>query len=122
MDDRLTAKTLDDRVVNVAAGQQVPISGVVGSVADRRGQWHLSNRFVDGDVLTSARLAVAKTGVALTGTNALAGVVTGRRRRPADVRVLNNAGPTGRLSLDALAEFAQSADAPHDKRTHRRRR
>ena len=103
VDDRLTAKTLDE-VVNIAAGQQDSnLHALLDLLPIAAGSGTLSNRFVDGPVLTSAGWLRAKTG-SLTGTNALAGVVT-----DVDGRVLtfafisNNAGPTGRLSLDALA-------------------
>lgn len=103
VDDRLTAKTLDE-VVNVAAGRaDSNLRALLDLLPIAAGSGTLSNRFVDGDVLTSAGWLRAKTG-SLTGTNALAGVVT-----DVDGRVLtfafisNNAGPTGRLSLDALA-------------------
>lgn len=103
VDDRLTAKTLDE-VVNAAAGQKDSnLRALLDLLPIAAGSGTLSNRFVGGDVLTSAGWLRAKTG-SLTGTNALAGVVTDVNGRVLTFAFIsNNAGPTGRLSLDALA-------------------
>lgn len=104
VDDRLTAETLDE-VVNAAAGGDTPrLRPLVDLLPIAGGSGTLSNRFLDTDEGRAALgLLRAKTG-SLTGTNALAGFVT-----DADGRVLtfslisNNAGPTGRTAIDALA-------------------
>jgi D-alanyl-D-alanine carboxypeptidase/D-alanyl-D-alanine-endopeptidase (penicillin-binding protein 4) len=109
VNDRLTALTLDG-VVNAAAGDQssklrplldlLPIAGGSGT---------LSNRFIDTPAgLAAAGLLRAKTG-SLTGTNALAGIVTDAEGRVLTFSLIsNNAGPTGRTSIDALAATLRS--------------
>jgi D-alanyl-D-alanine carboxypeptidase/D-alanyl-D-alanine-endopeptidase (penicillin-binding protein 4) len=109
VNDRLTALTLDG-VVNAAAGGEtsrlrplldlLPIAGGSGT---------LSNRFVDTPAgLAAAGLLRAKTG-SLTGTNALAGIVTDAAGRVLTFSLISNdAGPTGRTSIDALAAALQS--------------
>ncbi len=104
VDNRLTATTLDE-VVGLAAGPDhrelrplldlLPIAGGSGT---------LSDRFLDPVASQGAAGWLrAKTG-SLTGTNALAGVVTDRSGRVLTFSFLsNNAGPTGRLAIDALA-------------------
>jgi D-alanyl-D-alanine carboxypeptidase/D-alanyl-D-alanine-endopeptidase (penicillin-binding protein 4) len=109
VNDRLTALTLDG-VVNAAAGDEtsklrplldlLPIAGGSGT---------LSNRFIDTPAgLAAAGVLRAKTG-SLTGTNALAGIVTDAAGRVLTFSLIsNNAGPTGRTSIDALAATLQS--------------
>jgi D-alanyl-D-alanine carboxypeptidase/D-alanyl-D-alanine-endopeptidase (penicillin-binding protein 4) len=109
VNDRLTALTLDG-VVNAAAGDEtstlrplldlLPIAGGSGT---------LSNRFIDTPAgLAAAGLLRAKTG-SLTGTNALAGIVTDAGGRVLTFSLIsNNAGPTGRTSIDALAATLRS--------------
>ncbi|MBY0441193.1 MAG: D-alanyl-D-alanine carboxypeptidase/D-alanyl-D-alanine-endopeptidase [Mycobacteriaceae bacterium] len=103
LDDRVTAKTLDD-VVQAAAGAHqpalrplldlFPVAGASGTLA---------NRFVDSDQAGPAGWLRAKTG-SLTATNSLAGVVTDRSGRVLTFAFIsNNAGPAGRTAIDALA-------------------
>lgn len=104
VDDRLTAKALDD-VVQAAAGPDqpalrplldlLPIAGGSGTLGDR-----FYNPATNNGPIGWLR---AKTG-SLTATNSLAGVVT-----DVDGRVLtfalisNDAGPTGRIAIDNVA-------------------
>ena len=110
VNDRLTALTLDG-VVNAAAGDEtsklrplldlLPIAGGSGT---------LSNRFIDTRCGPGGRRPAqrAKTG-SLTGTNALAGIVTDAGGRVLTFSLIsNNAGPTGRTSIDALAATLRS--------------
>jgi D-alanyl-D-alanine carboxypeptidase/D-alanyl-D-alanine-endopeptidase (penicillin-binding protein 4) len=103
VDDRLTAKTLDD-VIGTASGTShqamrplldvLPIAGGSGT---------LSNRFVDEQSGDAAGWLRAKTG-SLTGTNTLAGIVTDVSGRVLTFSLMsNNAGPTGRNAIDAVA-------------------
>ncbi|HTM86326.1 MAG TPA: D-alanyl-D-alanine carboxypeptidase/D-alanyl-D-alanine-endopeptidase [Mycobacterium sp.] len=109
VDDRLTALTLDD-VVNAAAGDTEPaLRPLVDLLPIAGGSGTLSNRYLD---TVPGRAAAgwlrAKTG-SLTGTNALAGIIT-----DADGRVLtfalisNNAGLSGRTAIDTLAAVLRS--------------
>jgi D-alanyl-D-alanine carboxypeptidase/D-alanyl-D-alanine-endopeptidase (penicillin-binding protein 4) len=108
VDDRLTAKTLDE-VVNVAVGDGEPkLRPLVDLLPIAGGSGTLSNRYLDDGQKSSAGFLRAKTG-SLTGTNSLAGIVT-----DADGRVLtfafisNNCGPTGRIALDNFAAVLRS--------------
>lgn len=103
VDDRVTAKTLND-VVQAAAGPNqpalrplldlFPVAGASGT---------LSGRFVDQGTDGPAGWLRAKTG-SLTATNSLAGVVTDRSGRVLTFAFIsNNAGATGRTAIDALA-------------------
>jgi D-alanyl-D-alanine carboxypeptidase/D-alanyl-D-alanine-endopeptidase (penicillin-binding protein 4) len=109
VDDRLTAETLDE-VVNAAAGEDRPdLRPLVDLLPIAGGSGTLSNRYLDTD---SGRAAAgflrAKTG-SLTGTNALAGIVTDDSGRVLTFALLsNNAGPTGRTAIDALAATLRS--------------
>lgn len=109
VDDRLTAETLDE-VVNAAAGSTEPaLRPLVDLLPIAGGSGTLSNRYVDTD---SGRAAVgwlrAKTG-SLTGTNALAGIVTDTGGRVLTFALIsNNAGPTGRTAIDAVAASLRS--------------
>jgi serine-type D-Ala-D-Ala carboxypeptidase/endopeptidase (penicillin-binding protein 4) len=109
VDDRLTAETLDE-VVNAAAGADQPdLRPLVDLLPIAGGSGTLSNRYLDTD---SGRAAAgflrAKTG-SLTGTNALAGIVTDSSGRVLTFALLsNNAGPTGRTAIDALAATLRS--------------
>ena len=78
----------------------LPIAGGSGT---------LSNRFLDTDAgLAAAGLLRAKTG-SLTGTNALAGIVTDASGRVLTFALIsNNAGPTGRTAIDAVAAALRS--------------
>jgi serine-type D-Ala-D-Ala carboxypeptidase/endopeptidase (penicillin-binding protein 4) len=100
VDDRLTAETLDE-VITAAAGDDHPrLRPLVDLLPIAGGSGTLSNRYLDTDALGFLR---AKTG-SLTGTNALAGIVTDASGRVLTFALLsNNAGPTGRTAIDALA-------------------
>ncbi|MCG7607338.1 D-alanyl-D-alanine carboxypeptidase/D-alanyl-D-alanine-endopeptidase [Mycolicibacterium sp. (ex Dasyatis americana)] len=108
-EDRLTARILDD-VVNIAAGNTEPaVRPLVDLLPIAGGSGTLSNRYLDTD---SGRDAAgwlrAKTG-SLTGTNALAGIVTDDSGRVLTFALISNdAGPTGRTAIDALAAVLRS--------------
>jgi D-alanyl-D-alanine carboxypeptidase/D-alanyl-D-alanine-endopeptidase (penicillin-binding protein 4) len=104
VDDRLTAETLDG-VVQAAAGESVPaLRPLVDLLPIAGGSGTLSNRYLDtADGRAAAGYLRAKTG-SLTGTNTLAGIVTDESGRVLTFALLSNdAGPTGRTSLDAFA-------------------
>lgn len=104
VDDRLTARTLDE-VVTAAAGDDEPaLRPLVDLLPIAGGSGTLSNRYLDTDAgRDAAGWLRAKTG-SLTGTNALAGFVTDSRSRVLTFALMSNdAGPTGRTALDALA-------------------
>jgi D-alanyl-D-alanine carboxypeptidase/D-alanyl-D-alanine-endopeptidase (penicillin-binding protein 4) len=73
----------------------LPIAGGSGT---------LSNRYLDTEVGRSAAGWLrAKTG-SLTGTNSLTGIVTDASGRVLTFALIsNNAGPSGRTAIDALA-------------------
>lgn len=104
VDNRLTAATLDE-VIGESAGPQTPVlRPLLDLLPIAGGSGTLSNRYLDPE---SDRVAVgwlrAKTG-SLTGTNALAGVVTDSAGRVLTFALISNdAGPTGRVAIDALA-------------------
>ena len=109
VDDRLTVETLDG-VVNAAAGSDQPnLRPLLDLLPIAGGSGTLSNRYLDTDAGRSAvGYLRAKTG-SLTGTNALAGVVTDVSGRVLTFAFIsNNAGPTGRTALDALAASLRS--------------
>ena len=109
VDDRLTADTLDG-VVNAASGSATPsLRPLVDLLPIAGGSGTLSNSFLDTDQgRAAAGLLRAKTG-SLTGTNALAGFVTDQSGRVLTFSLIsNNAGPTGRTAIDALAAALRS--------------
>ncbi len=109
VDDRLTALTLDG-VVNAAVGDAEPdLRPLVDLLPIAGGSGTLSNRYLDTDAgKAAAGFLRAKTG-SLTGTNALAGIVTDASGRVLTFALIsNNAGPTGRTSIDALAATLRS--------------
>jgi D-alanyl-D-alanine carboxypeptidase/D-alanyl-D-alanine-endopeptidase (penicillin-binding protein 4) len=109
VDDRLTAETLDE-VVNAAAGtDDARLRPLVDLLPIAGGSGTLSNRFLDTDAGRAATgLLRAKTG-SLTGTNALAGFVTDQGGRVLTFSLISNdAGPTGRTAIDALAAALRS--------------
>lgn len=109
VDNRLTALTLDE-VVGLAAGPDHPeLRWLLDLLPVAGGSGTLSDRFLDpGSNAAAAGWLRAKTG-SLTGTNALAGIVTGRSGRVLTFSFLsNNAGPTGRTAIDALAATLRS--------------
>ncbi|MCB9417966.1 MAG: D-alanyl-D-alanine carboxypeptidase/D-alanyl-D-alanine-endopeptidase [Mycolicibacterium sp.] len=102
--DRLTAKNLDE-VVGAAAGPNLPaMRPLLDLLPIAGGSGTLSDRFLAGDARTSsAGWLRAKTG-SLTAINSLAGVVTDASGRVLTFAFISNdAGPTGRLAIDALA-------------------
>ncbi len=104
VDDRLTATTLDE-VVGEAAGPDRPrLRWLLDLLPIAGGSGTLSYRFLAPDAIRpAAGWLRAKTG-SLTGTNALAGIVTDTSGRVLTFSFIsNNAGPTGRTALDALA-------------------
>jgi D-alanyl-D-alanine carboxypeptidase/D-alanyl-D-alanine-endopeptidase (penicillin-binding protein 4) len=109
VDDRLTAKTLDD-VIGVAAGPDQPsLRPLLDVLPVAGGSGTLSNRYTGDDPTASAAGWLrAKTG-SLTGTNTLAGVVTDTSGRALTFALMsNNAGPTGRTAIDNLAATLRS--------------
>ena len=109
VNDRLTALTLDG-VVTAAAGDATPkLRPMLDLLPIAGGSGTLSNRFLDTDAgLAAAGLLRAKTG-SLTGTNALAGIVTDASGRVLTFALIsNNAGPTGRTAIDAVAAALRS--------------
>lgn len=109
VDDRLTAETLDE-VVNAAAGSAQPdLRPLVDLLPIAGGSGTLSNRYLDTDAgRAAAGFLRAKTG-SLTGTNALAGIITDASDRVLTFSLIsNNAGPTGRIALDNLAAALRS--------------
>jgi D-alanyl-D-alanine carboxypeptidase/D-alanyl-D-alanine-endopeptidase (penicillin-binding protein 4) len=104
VDDRLTAKTLDE-VVGVAVGPNQPkLRPLVDLLPIAGGSGTLSNRYLDAENhRPAAGFLRAKTG-SLTGTNSLAGFITDASGRVLTFALISNdAGPTGRIALDTLA-------------------
>jgi D-alanyl-D-alanine carboxypeptidase/D-alanyl-D-alanine-endopeptidase (penicillin-binding protein 4) len=103
VDDRLTAKTLDD-VIGTAAGTNQPtMRPLLDLLPIAGGSGTLSNRFIDDRTADAAGWLRAKTG-SLTGTNTLAGIVTDVSGRVLTFALMsNNAGQTGLTAVDALA-------------------
>ncbi len=104
VDDRLTAKTLDE-VVAVAVGPNQPkLRPLVDLLPIAGGSGTLSNRYLDTENhRPAAGFLRAKTG-SLTGTNSLAGIITDASGRVLTFALISNdAGPTGRIALDTLA-------------------
>ena len=109
VDDRLTAETLDE-TVNAAAGNDQPkLRPLVDLLPIAGGSGTLSNRFLDNDAeRAAAGWLRAKTG-SLTGTNSLVGIITDASGRVLTFALIsNNAGPTGRTAIDALAAVLRS--------------
>jgi D-alanyl-D-alanine carboxypeptidase/D-alanyl-D-alanine-endopeptidase (penicillin-binding protein 4) len=109
VDDRLTAEALDG-VVNAAAGSDQPrLRPLLDLLPIAGGSGTLSDRYLDTEAgRAAAGYLRAKTG-SLTGTNALAGIVTDASGRVLTFAFIsNNAGPTGRTALDALAAVLRS--------------
>lgn len=108
VDDRLTARTLDE-VMQAAAGPDHPrLRSLLDVLPIAGGSGTLSNRYLDDTTRTAAGFLRAKTG-SLTGTNTLAGVITDVSGRVLTFAfVSNDAGPTGRVALDTLAATLRS--------------
>ncbi|BCI55510.1 D-alanyl-D-alanine carboxypeptidase [Mycolicibacterium litorale] len=104
VDDRLTALTLDEVITAATGDEQPALRPLVDLLPIAGGSGTLSNRYLDTPAgREAAGWLRAKTG-SLTGTNALAGIVTDARGRVLTFALMsNNAGPTGRTALDALA-------------------
>ncbi|GAB7067949.1 D-alanyl-D-alanine carboxypeptidase/D-alanyl-D-alanine-endopeptidase [Mycolicibacterium hodleri] len=107
VEDRLTAETLDEVVTAAAKNATLDdhdLRPLVDLLPIAGGSGTLSNRFTDTDAGRDALgLLRAKTG-SLTGTNALAGFVTDDSGRVLTFSLLSNdAGPTGRTAIDAVA-------------------
>ncbi len=104
VDDRVTAQTLAG-VMQAAAGPDQPtLRPLLDVLPIAGGSGTLSNRFLDphGDGQAAGWLR-AKTG-SLTAVNSLAGVVTDHSGRVLSFAFISNdAGPTGRTAIDALA-------------------
>lgn len=104
VDDRLSARTLD-AVVQAAAGPDLPeLRPLLDMLPVAGGSGTLSERFLNPKTgRGAAGWLRAKTG-SLTRTNALAGIVTDRDQRVLTFAFISNdAGPTGRTAIDALA-------------------
>lgn len=107
--DRLTAKSLDE-VVQAAAGPDQPaMRPLLDVLPVAGGSGTLSDRFLGGDPkVSSAGWLRAKTG-SLTAINSLAGVVTDASGRVLTFAFISNdAGPMGRVALDALASVLRT--------------
>ena len=109
VDDRLTAETLDEAVGAAAGNDQPKLRPLVDLLPIAGGSGTLSNRFLDTDAgRASTGWLRAKTG-SLTGTNSLVGIVTDSSGRVLTFALLsNNAGPSGRTAIDALAATLRS--------------
>lgn len=109
VDNRLTALTLDGVIAAAVGADQPQLRPLVDLLPIAGGSGTLSNRYLDTDEgRESAGWLRAKTG-SLTGTNSLAGIVTDSSGRVLTFALIsNNAGPTGRTSLDALAAKLRS--------------
>lgn len=109
VDDRLTATTLEGVVGEAAGPEQPALRPLLDLLPIAGGSGTLSDRFLGpGTNRAAAGWLRAKTG-SLTGTNALAGVVTDKSGRVlAFSFISNNAGPTGRTAIDALAATLRS--------------
>lgn len=109
LDDRLTANTLDGAVAAAVSGDHPRLRPLVDVLPIAGGSGTLSNRYLDTDAgKAAAGWLRAKTG-SLTAVNTLAGIVTDESGRVLTFALMsNNAGPTGRTSLDALAAVLRS--------------
>lgn len=109
VDDRLTAKTLADVVQSAAGPSRPALRPLLDLLPVAGGSGTLSDRFL---APVASRHAAgwlrAKTG-SLDHTNALVGVVTDRDGRVLTFGFISNeAGPTGRTAIDALAATLRS--------------
>ncbi|BBZ24754.1 D-alanyl-D-alanine carboxypeptidase/D-alanyl-D-alanine-endopeptidase [Mycolicibacter hiberniae] len=104
VDDRLSARILD-AVIQAAAGPDLPeLRPLLDMLPVAGGSGTLSERFLNPQTgRGAAGWLRAKTG-SLSRTNALAGIVTDRDQRVLTFAFISNdAGPTGRTAIDALA-------------------
>ncbi|AKN15939.1 D-alanyl-D-alanine carboxypeptidase/D-alanyl-D-alanine endopeptidase [Mycobacterium haemophilum] len=104
VDNRLTAKTLDGAVQAAAGPDQPALRALLDLLPIAGGSGTLSERFLDSATNQGpAGWLRAKTG-SLTAINSLVGVVTDRNGRVLTFAFISNdAGPTGRAAMDALA-------------------
>ena len=109
VDDRLTAETLDGWSTPPPGQTSPKLRPLVDLLPIAGGSGTLSNRYLDTDAgRAAAGYLRAKTG-SLTGTNSLAGIVTDASGRVLTFALIsNNAGPTGRTAIDALAAALRS--------------
>jgi D-alanyl-D-alanine carboxypeptidase/D-alanyl-D-alanine-endopeptidase (penicillin-binding protein 4) len=108
VDDRLTAKTLDDVIGTASGSQQTAMRPLLDMLPIAGGSGTLSNRYIDDQTDGAAGWLRAKTG-SLTGINTLAGIITDISGRVLTFALMsNNAGPTGRTAIDALAATLRS--------------
>jgi D-alanyl-D-alanine carboxypeptidase/D-alanyl-D-alanine-endopeptidase (penicillin-binding protein 4) len=91
------------------SGEHPELRPLVDVLPIAGGSGTLSNRYLDTDAgKAAAGWLRAKTG-SLTAVNTLAGIVTDVSGRVLTFALMsNNAGPTGRTSLDALAAVLRS--------------
>ncbi|MGV0656226.1 D-alanyl-D-alanine carboxypeptidase/D-alanyl-D-alanine-endopeptidase [Mycolicibacterium thermoresistibile] len=109
VDDRLTADTIDSVLAAAVGDDHAELRPLVDMLPVAGGSGTLSYRYHD---TAAGRAATgwlrAKTG-SLTGTNALAGIVTGVSGRVLTFTLISNdAGPMGRTALDAVAAVLRS--------------
>ncbi|WP_421843715.1 D-alanyl-D-alanine carboxypeptidase/D-alanyl-D-alanine endopeptidase [Mycobacterium sp.] len=104
MNDRLTAKTLNDAVQAAAGPDQPALRSLLDLLPIAGGSGTLGERFLDRATYEGpAGWLRAKTG-SLSRINALVGVVTDRSGRVLSFAFISNdAGLNGRKALDALA-------------------
>ncbi|RFD27366.1 D-alanyl-D-alanine carboxypeptidase [Mycobacterium uberis] len=104
VDNRLTARTLDGAVQAAAGPDQPALRALLDLLPIAGGSGTLSERFLDPATNQGpAGWLRAKTG-SLTAINSLVGVVTDSSGRVLTFAFISNeAGPTGRTALDALA-------------------
>lgn len=109
VDNRLTALTLDELVGQAAGPDNLALRPLLDMLPVAGGSGTLSERFLSPATNRPASGWLrAKTG-SLTGTNALAGVITDRSGRVLTFAFLSNdAGPSGRTAIDALAATLRS--------------
>lgn len=108
VDDRLTARTLDEVVLAAAGPDHPALRPLLDVLPVAGGSGTLSNRFLDDVTNGAAGWLRGKTG-SLTGTNSLAGVITDASGRVLTFAFIsNNAGATGRTALDTLAMTLRS--------------
>jgi D-alanyl-D-alanine carboxypeptidase/D-alanyl-D-alanine-endopeptidase (penicillin-binding protein 4) len=108
VNDRLTADTLDAVITAAAGNDQPALRPLLDLLPIAGGSGTLSNRYLDKDTDAAAGWLRAKTG-SLTGTNALAGFVTDISGRVLTFALVSNdAGPTGRTAIDAVAATLRS--------------